>query len=71
MSSQQLSHLLLSGTGLLERIILVFLMVFIPSIIRTDLVTTEGTIQPRTEITKTSNTCGDRNRGDGVFDCNI
>lgn len=71
MSSQQLSSLLRSGTGLVEVIILVFTVIYFPLTIKTDLVTTEATIQPKTEIANNSNTCGDRNRDDGIFDCNI
>ncbi len=71
MSSQQLSSLLRSGTGLGEIIILVFAVIYFPLTIKTNLVATEATIQPKIEIANNSNTCGDRKRGDGIFDCNL
>ncbi len=62
--------LLRSGTGLVE-IMMLLSIVFTPLVIKANLVATETTSQPKTEITKNSNTCGDRHRGDGIFDCNI
>jgi hypothetical protein len=61
--------LFLSDSELLKMMMLLS-VAFLP-LIRTNLVSTATTIQPRTEIANTSNTCGDRNRGDGVFDCNL
>ncbi len=71
MSSQQLSNLLLSVTGLARVIAAVFSMTFFFSIIKADLVNAETVTQPRSEIADNSKTCGDRNRGNGTFDCPI
>ncbi|NJL91194.1 MAG: hypothetical protein HC916_16500 [Coleofasciculaceae cyanobacterium SM2_1_6] len=54
MSSQQLSSLLCSGPGLVEVIIVVFYVAFIPSIISTDSVAVKTIVQPRIEIADNS-----------------
>ena len=63
--------LLRSLIGLGEVLTILLSVAFLPSIISTDTVTVKTIIQPKTEIADTSKTCGDRNQGDGIFDCNI
>lgn len=69
LKSKPSTVLLLSLLGLGEVLTIAFSIALLPTITSTDAVAVKTIVQPRTEIADNSKTCGDRDRGDGTFDC--
>lgn len=69
--SKSSTVLLRSLIGLAEVMAILLSIAFLPSMITADTVAVKTIVQPKIEIANNSRTCGDRNRGNGTFDCPV